>query len=92
MMSGPNATIAACTPLGMAMALLRVSRQELQVRRRFDGSDTYFEIGVDLVIGVSPAPTAADHDPDNREDKEDALPAIETEFPHGASLAQQAHR
>ena len=60
----------------------------LQVRRRFDGSDTYFEIGVDLVIGVSPAPTAADHDPDNREDKEDALPAIETEFPHGASLAQ----
>ena len=64
----------------------------LQVLRRFDGGDTCFEIGVDLVIGVPPSPTAADHDPDNGDDNEDALPAIETEIPHGASLAQQAHR
>ena len=92
MRSGPNATIAACTPLGMAMAAVARLAAGLQVGRRFDGGDTCFEIGVDLVIGVPPAPTAADHDPDNGDDNEDALPAIETEIPHGASLAQQAHR
>ena len=47
----------------------------MQIGRGLDGGDTEFEIGIDFVIGVLPAPAAADDYPYDGKDNANALPA-----------------